>query len=234
MASTITYASAEELRARIEKDKNASDGVLASLLFSASRAVDQYTNRREDGYVAPATATARDFVGSGRASQMIEECVEVASVAVKASISDSTYTAWAAGTWLAARGGPDFPKFYGTPYDLLVVDVSGSSGWSVFTSGGGVSASHLWPDTVVHEHDIQIRQPTVRVTARWGYATEVPGPIKEATIMQASRWFERLKVGMADSLATTDLGELRFTQDLDPDVQFLLRLGRWIRPPMME
>lgn len=234
MTSTARYATTLELRAEIEKDKNASDGVLDALIDAASRAVDRYTNRIEDGYVALTTAAARDYVGSGRTTQMIDECVAITSVAVKASISDSTYTTWAAGTWLPARGGGSFPRFYGLPYDLLVADASSSSGCGIFTSGSGSAESHLWPDTMIHYHDMRIRQPTVRVTARWGYAATVPDTIKQATIMQAARMFERLKVGMADSLATTDLGELRFTQDLDPDVQFLLRLGRWIRPPMME
>jgi hypothetical protein len=232
MASTALYATHTELRSQIEKDKNASDGVLDVLIAAASRAVDQYTNRIEDGYVAPTAAVARDYVGSGISSQMIDECVQIDSVAVKESITDTTYTAWTAADWLAARGSHRFPKFYGLPYNLLVVDISGDE--SIFTSGWGYNASHLWNDYGDHQHSGAAGQPTVRVTARWGYATTVPGPIKEATIMQAARFFERLKVGMADSLATTDLGELRFTQDLDPDVQFLLRLGRWVRPPMTE
>jgi len=232
MASTAVYATALELRSEIEKDKNASDGVLDVLLGAASRAIDGYTNRIEDGYVAPDAAVARAYVGSGNRFLMIDECIQIDSVAVKESPSDTTYTAWAATDWNAARGAPDFPKFYGTPYTLLVVTISGSE--AVFTSGSGSSATHLWPDTRYHEHDGQYREPTVQVTARWGYAAAVPDAIKQATIMQAARWFERLKVGMADSLATTDLGELRFTQALDPDVQFILRMGRWIRPPMTE
>jgi len=219
MASTQVYATTLELRSQIEKDKNASDGVLDMLLAAASRAVDQYTNRIEDGYVAPAASVARDYVGSGNRFLMIDECIQIDSVAVKESPTDTTYTTWAATDWNAARGGPSNPKFYGTPYNLLVVSLGGSE--AVFTSGRGSDATHLWPDSYYHEHDQQFREPTVRVTARWGYAATVPGPIKEATIMQAARMFERLKVGMADSLATTDLGELRFTKDL-------------IRPPMME
>ena len=59
MASTAVYATALELRSEIEKDKNASDGVLDVLLGAASRAIDGYTNRIEDGYVAPDAAVAR-------------------------------------------------------------------------------------------------------------------------------------------------------------------------------
>jgi hypothetical protein len=231
MASTALYATHTELRSQIEKDKNASDGVLDFLIGVASRAVDGYTNRIEDGYVAPVAAVARDYVGSGTSSQMIDECVQIDSVAVKESITSTTYTAWTAADWLAARGSHRFPKFYGLPYNLLVVDISGDE--SIFPSGWGYDVDHLWGDHH-HQHEATAAQPTVRVTARWGYAATVPDPIKEATIMQAARFFERLKVGMADSLATTDLGELRFTKDLDPDVRFLLYHGRWIRPVMTE
>jgi hypothetical protein len=232
MASTAVYANRLELRARIEKDKDASDGVLDALLFAASRAIDGYTNRAQDGYVASAAGVARLYVGSGTPFQMIDECAAVESVAVKDSISDTSYTAWADSDWIAARGSPDFPQFHGTPYTLLVADINGD--YAVFTSGWGASKTALWPDTGASQRDLKLRQPTVQVTARWGYAATVPKAIREATIMQAARWYERLKVGMADSLATTELGDLRFTQDLDPDVQFILRLGRWVRPPMTE
>jgi len=72
--------------------------------------------------------------------------------------------------------------------------------------------------------------PTVQITARWGFATEVPIDIKEAAIMQAARWYKRLQSAMADVLASGELGQLLYRKSLDPDIRRLLVDGRYVKP----
>ena len=62
----------------------------------------------------------------------------------------------------------------------------------------------------------------VHVTARWGYAAEVPKAVVNACILQASRLFSRRNspYGIAGS---PDMGsELRLLAKLDPDVAVML------------
>jgi hypothetical protein len=81
------------------------------------------------------------------------------------------------------------------------------------------SDSEFTPDTHPHE---------VAVTAVWGW-TAVPVPVKQATLLQASRLFSRRHspFGVAGS---PDLGsELRLLSKLDPDVEVSLRDFRRLR-----
>src|SRR5512139_1934645 len=106
------YCTPAELRTQIEKTGitgSGSDAALGVIITAVSRSIDQYTNR-PDGYVAISVATARYYSGRGEAWLMIDECVEVTQVAVKDSISDTTYVTWAATDWQAASGGPKDPN----------------------------------------------------------------------------------------------------------------------------
>ena len=70
----------------------------------------------------------------------------------------------------------------------------------------------------------------VRVTARWGYAATVPAVIKQAVITQATRWYKRAESGWADATGNADFGMMLFRRVLDPDVEMMLKDGRFIRP----
>ncbi len=72
--------------------------------------------------------------------------------------------------------------------------------------------------------------PTVRVTAKWGYALSCPKRVQEACIVQAARWFKRGESSWADSMATSELGTLMVTKELDPDVRMMLEAGRLVKP----
>ena len=230
-----SYASPAELRAEIDLDAVTEDATLQRLLNAATKTIDRFCNR-PDGFVADVAASARYFHGSGEPYQWIDECTEITAVAVKDSPSDDEddYTAWTIGTVgtttdadvFAATGDPERPEFNRTPYTLLIVGANGS--YSRFTSGTYTHRAGFRPSYIA-----QRGIPTVEVTARWGFADTVPDDIKEACIMQSARWFKRIRSSMADSLATTELGQLRFTKKLDPDVELILVNGRYVRPALM-
>lgn len=182
------------------------------LIAAASAAIDRLCNRPL-GFLADAEASAKVYPGTGDAYELIDECVEVTTVAVKESVTETTYTAWAATDWEACTGDYNYPDYNTTPYTMIVCTAHGD--FSVFVNG-----------KYADRHVV----PTVQVTARWGYAATTPYQIREATIMQTARWFKRLQGAMSDSLASAELGRLLFLKELDPDIAMILRQGRFVHP----
>lgn len=222
MASTAVYATAAELRDRIDKTGTTKDAVLDALLSASSRAIDGFCNR-PDGFIAIATATARTYPGSGKPYQWIDECISVTKVEVKDDPSDDDYTLWAAADWAAFSGDPEFPDFNSLPIRGLMVTAAGN--YSVFTSSRYTTKRGFRPMI-----EIPFNVQTVRVTARWGYAASAPPQVREACIVQAARWFKRGESGWADALASPDGGQLFYRKSLDPDLQAMLVHARLVRP----
>lgn len=223
---TKPYASALEMRGFIDKTTtdDISDTELQSLLDAAARAINRTTNR-PDGFVADIVVSVRTYSGSGKTYQWIDENVEIAQVAAKEAVTDSTFTAWATTDWISFSGDPGAPDFNSLPIGALMVDPTGTQ--SLFINGQFVLTPGFKPSTSVGR-----AAPTVQITAKWGYAVEVPGDIKQACIMQAVRWYKRLQGAMADTIAGPDLGTLLFRQAMDPDIRQILVDGRYFRPSL--
>jgi len=225
------YATVAEAKAEAEITDTDHDTVLGRLLDGAARMIDRYC-RRPDGFVADGTASARYYPGSGTAIQWIDECAAVSGVAVKDSASDDEddYTSWTLGTIgstteadvFPATGDPRRPDYNRTPYTFLVIGPNGD--YNYFTGGRYVGPRGFRPEPA-SRRDVS----TVEITAKWGYATEVPPDIKEATIMQAIRWYKRLQTGMSDAVGSPDLGQILYRQRLDPDVALILSMGGYRR-----
>lgn len=223
--SVNMYAVPDELKLdlNIGLTKTAYDPIIERTLEAATRSINRACNR-PDGFVADAVASARLYTGTGRNYQPIDEFVGTPEVAVKDSMTETTYTAWLPTDWIAYSGDYRWPDFNSTPYTGIMID--GANGnYSTFTSGNWGGRGGWKPVT-----DYVIGLPTVQVTAQWGFALTVPADIKEACIMQAARWYKRLQSAMSDSLATGELGILAYRQSLDPDIKRLLVEGRYIRP----
>lgn len=228
----MAYCTVAELKSSMQKTDAGDDVLLGRIIEGAERKINRLCNR-PDGFEADTVASARYYKGSGKAYQLIDECVEITAVAVKDSISDDTYTTWTSpsamfagdGDWYPGTGDPDDPQFNALPYTLLFVDPNGDQAW--FTGEDSVMKKR---GRNARGLSLLARVPTVRVTARWGYATTVPYDIVEATAMQASRWYKRLQSSMADTLASTDLGALLYMQKLDPDIAGILLDGRYVKP----
>ena len=227
----MAYCTIAEAREDIDLEGTGADDTFERLIAAAQRNIDRFCNR-PDGFEADAAATARYFPGSGLGHQYIDECVEITTVAVKASSTASSYTDWDTpttmmagdGDWIPFSGGPKAPRFVDLPYTGLMVDVNGD--YSVFTSSAGSGMRGFPPITDYRHTGI----PTVKVTAKWGYSVAVPGDITTACIMQVARWYKRLQSSMADSVGNVDFGELRFTSSLDPAIKQLLEGGMYVKP----
>lgn len=204
------YATVAELKAQINKNEPGDDVVLEQLIAAAQQCINGICNR-PDGFVADATATARLFAGSNRLDMRIGECVEVTLVESKHP-TETTWTAWQAGHWLTFSGDPRDPDFNRLPFTQLMV--APVSAHAFFPAGRRGS----------------IAVPTIRVTARWGYAPVVPDVIRQATMTQAAKWYKRGQSSWDDVIANAEFGTLNFRQAMDPDVMLMLVKGRYISP----
>jgi hypothetical protein len=220
-----SYATIAELRLQIDKTGTTGTGDntnLQLLLDAATEGINAICNR-PDGFVALSVAAARLYNGEGGPYQWIDECITVSLVEVKDSPTDTTYAVWTASDWIAFSGDPESPDFNRTPYTAIMVQPNGT--FSHFVSGKFTTRRGFMPDTMVSRGT-----PTVRITAKWGYATTVPTRVKEACLIQAARWFKRGESSWADAMAPANFGTLMFTKVLDPDVEAMLIRGRLVRP----
>jgi len=216
------YGTTAQLIARIQVDSGditaAQEATLDALLEAISRKIDNFT-RRPSGYIAEVAPSTKYLIGSGKSWMRIPECIAISTVAVKASYTDTDYVDWETATstyagdgdWMPARGTYQHPIFDKTPYTMLVIDPNGD--YSVFYKSYGI--------------------PNIQVSARWGYAAEVPSDIREACLAQVTILWKRFQGSMATTLGSQDLGTIAarirdaaFTRD----VKELLIDSGWVLP----
>lgn len=213
---TTAYFTPTEFKTRVRKTTPADDTLIADLALAASEWIDTYTNH-PNGFVAVSTATAKEYAGSGKTFQWIGENVLVTLVEVKTTAYESAYTTWAAGDWIAATGDPEYPDFNSTPKTFLMIDPTGDQ--LVFTSGRFAFMRGFRPE---FDDSRSKGAPTVRVTAKWGYATVVPYAVKEAAILMAARWFKRGESAWADVIGSIETGQLMYRAEVDKDARAML------------
>lgn len=216
------YCTVTEVRSQINKSGTEDDVTIGAIISAVSLNVDNFCNR-PDGFEADSSASVRIYSGSGDTVQWIDECVAVSLVEVKDSPTDTDYEAWAADTWLAATGDPLMPDFNRTPYAFILVSATGD--YDLFTSGQFTTRRGFRP-----RGERRRGVPTVRVTARWGYAASTPDVVKQACIVESARIYKRGQSAFADALATTDVGKLVYAKQLDPIVKQMLINGRLVKP----
>ena len=215
-----TYASVDELKIRIQIQRETltvdQASVLTAILEAASRNIDDLCRRQANGFLADAVASEKYFTSKGESFLRIPECVEITEVAVKESLTATTYTAWTTpttpmagdGDWIPCTGSSDDPVFSELPYDLILIDPNGSYG--KFLNGGAA--------------------PVIKITARWGPETLVPPQIREACLMQSARWYKEYQGAMDGSLSSDELGRILYRKGLSSSVQQILFDGGWVIP----
>jgi len=181
------------------------DTIGALLVTRASRALDREC-KVEPGYFYVSADTTRWFPGTGGTSIWIGALAAAPttlSVAEGGDVDTSagtggTYTAWAAADYLL---WPPNALLMGEPYRRLDINGSSSGGSkTVFAAG----------------------EKTVKIAGKFGYAVAVPEDIKQATIIQVTRWLQRARQGFQDTGAIVELGQLTYTKALDPDVALMI------------
>lgn len=189
------YCSLSDLKAALRLTDTVDDALLGDAITSASRWVDGYCER--DFAVAAGTAV-RDYVPTARYEPLL---IEDATAIVEVRIDD------------------DLDYGFAT---VLVADVDYQAEPKNAEAGG-----LAWPYTRLLPFEDgywPIQTPgraTVRVKATYGWPA-VPSAVKHATLLQASRLFARLDspLGVA---GFGDLGAMRVSARVDPDVEMLLQ-----------
>ena len=172
------------------------DAILDALCLRASRLIDGYFGRKPGAFSADTDET-RYYTGSGCAEQWIDELAAApTSVSIAETGSVTVYTALVATDYYL---WPDNAALDGIPYMRL--DLDRLNGTRVY-----------WP---------QFRK-SVKVVGKFGFSTTPPDEIRQAAIIQVAKWFKRGQQAFADTGAIVELGQLRYTQKLDPDVEQIL------------
>lgn len=90
----------------------------------------------------------------------------------------------------------------------------------------GLSQGRAWPYTSIRAIDRYLfpmtKRAAVRVTGTWGWPS-VPAPVTQATVLQAARLFKRADAPLGIAGFGGDMGVVRVSRYLDPDVELLLQ-----------
>ena len=161
-------------------------------------------SRMIDGFTARtfynAGTAVRDFAATDSINLIIDDAISVSEVKATDE-KGSDYTIWNV-----------------NDYQLEPVNSRSDGLYFPFTGIRAVN-TYAWP--VVDE------QALVRITGVWGWA-QIPTAIKQATIIQSSRLFKRLDSPLG-VLGTSDIGQIRISRYLDPDVEQLAMPYRIMR-----
>jgi hypothetical protein len=148
-----------------------------------------------DGAYMATASTVRYFSSEGGLRQRIDCAVSISEVAVEEI--DGAYTIWATTDYFT------WPFHGDEPIMRLDVNTKGDGTKSVWTYG----------------------PQRVKVTGVWGISTVAPSIIERACKIQAARWYKRAQQGWADTGGLAEMGELRYTKDMDPEVKTMLQLA---------
>ena len=161
-------------------------------------------SRMIDSYTARTFSNAgtavRNFAATDALNLIIDDAISVTTVQSTDEIGD-TYTTWTA-----------------NDYQLEPLN-SRSDGLYMPYTGIRAVNDYTWP--------VVDQQALCRITAVWGWSA-VPTAIKQATIIQSSRLFKRLDSPLG-VLGMGDLGQIRVSRYLDPDVEQLAMPFRIMR-----
>jgi len=198
VAITNGYCTLAELKDSLQIEDSTDNASLEAAIMSASRMIDNYTQRffYKDGTVA--APVTRYYTPQDAYDLNIDDIVSVTSVATDNDLEFLYTTVWATS-------------------DFVVEPINNPrKGWP-FTRMIAVGA-YVWPFNIPQ---------SVKIVGVWGWSS-VPQEIQLAAKIQASRLFIRRQspFGIA---GTPELGTVRLSSRLDPDVETLLRPFRKVR-----
>lgn len=203
------YTDAEKIKVELELGTDAEfpdgfDGLLSDMAEQASRLIDGFKHVEPGAYKTSDVGAAGDagtdetryYFGSGVPIQMIDFATSIAEIAVEET--DGTYTVWALDS-----------DYYTLPYNAALIgepirrlEIPGKTG----------STKSVWT----------YGPKRVRVKGKFGIAANPPADVARAALIQCQRWYNRALQGWQETGAVPELAQLRFTQQLDPDVRQLL------------
>jgi hypothetical protein len=162
MALGDNYATLAELKSYLTISTTQYDTELTAALNSASREIERYARRQ---FNDAGSATSRVYYPQDAYLVVLDDFFTTSGLVVE---TDSTDSGAFDQTWTSADYQPE-------PLNQVR---NGYSGWPYWKIRAVESLT--FPDG---------RRPTVRVTARWGWAS-VPAPVKQACLILAAKTFQ--------------------------------------------
>lgn len=158
MAIGDPYAELDALKARVRATGDTNDDtLLTAALAAASLGVEKHCRRQ---FNVDASATARVFQPLTAAKAIVDDISSMTGLVIEtdANLDGAFETTW------------DAADYQLEPLNGVRSGVAGWPYWQIRTVGGQDFYPH--------------RRATLRVTARWGWAS-VPAPVQEATLVLA-------------------------------------------------
>lgn len=195
-----SYASLADLKLVTRIDDTDDDTLLQIALDAATDAIDDHCNRTFQVVVDVST---RSFEPDSKGRVDIDDIYSTDGliISVRGTVVPAAVPYTSAGYVLYPRNAPALDE----PYTEIRYDGGSWAGSSILPWPA------LWARSTV---DIS--------TSKWGFAASVPVIVRQACLLQASRWFSRRNspYGIAGS---PELGnELRLLAKLDADVAVML------------
>jgi len=199
MAITNGYATLAQVKSALRITDSVDDSLIELAIESASRLIDAYTAR----VFYDMGSQSRFFSASDPYFCPIDDCQTITEVATALTSNGNYDTIWANPSSNQNNGDYQVePLNAAYPTDGIIAPITGVRAlWRyLFPTIGG--------------------NALVRITGTWGWSA-VPTAIKQATVLQAARIFTRNNspLGVA---GIGDLGVMRVSSQLDPDVRQLV------------
>lgn len=205
MALTNAYCTLSEVKASLRIADSVDDTLLELAIESASRSIDEFAGRV---FYSQGTAV-RFFAADSPDYVAVDDLITITELATAGTNSNDFATIW---TGYNA----------GSPVDYQLEPLNNSA------ATDGV----VQPVTGIRAR-LNLAFPSlgqialVRVTGTWGWSA-VPVAIKQATVIQAARYFKRNDSPLG-VLSAPDLGYIRVGSRLDPDVEMMISGYRRVR-----
>ena len=200
---TVNYATLAQVKSALRITDQIDDSLLNTAIDAASRWVDGWCDRSfAPAGTAVGAITSREYTPTDTFGVIyIDDCVEVTEVRIDDDLDRTFSKVLLPQDYLLE---PVNEVRYGLRLPFTKLRTYEDGYWPVFRG-----------------------QPTVRVTGRFGWP-EVPTAVREATILQASRLFTRLDAPLGIA-GFGDMGGMRVSRFVDPDVEMLLAPYRRVR-----
>ena len=201
MSISNGYCTLAQVKAALRITDTVDDALLEGSVESASRLIDGYCNR---SFYSQGTAT-RVYTSRDPYFCMVDDFTSLVSLKTSVLSPGVFEVVW------------NLPGGTATPVDVQLEPLNAVIEATPWSYDRLRAVGRYFFPTLSTNYG---QQALVQVTANWGWSA-IPKVVEQATIIQASRLYKRLDspLGVA---GFGDLGVMRVSRALDPDVQMLV------------
>lgn len=201
------------------------DALLTALATRASRALDRFCGRKPGAFFVSADTTRYFDAPGGSGNALVQ--------------------GWPSSNQLAIGSGGDLSSLWideglAAAPTSVAISLDGSANYTTLQSSDYI----LWPYNAVEEGQPYLRidldilyghystwfgfRRGVQIVGKFGFSTSIPDDVKQATIIQAARWFKRGQQMFQDVIKITDGAQEVYANRIDPDLAALVQHLKWV------